>query len=458
MVYFMLPQRGRWAWLLGASCYFYMYFIPMFILVLAFSILIDYAAGLLMENDPARKKFWLVISLAANCSVLFVFKYVDFLDSGFGELTRFLGWNLSLPLLKLMLPIGLSFHTFQAMAYTIEVYRGHQPAERHLGIYALYVMFFPQLVAGPIERPQNLLPQFRKNLLFEPAKVVSGLRLILWGTFKKVVIADRLSEFVDHAYGNPTVQPPLSLILATALFAFQIYYDFSGYTDIARGSARVMGFELMENFNMPYFSTSMTEFWRRWNISLSTWFRDYVYVPLGGSQRGLRKTIRNLFIVFLLSGIWHGAKMTFVIWGFLHFIYVATEKYYFTKHLSRPALTSPLARGLRILRTFILSMIAWVFFRADSVTSALQILEQFLFVHTLGQRETFFAIRNFTGLMPTLALLTLTLSGEFIWQQSGTEHFLSLPKSVRWSVYYLLIISIFSFGVFNKTPFIYFQF
>ena len=266
-LYFILPHKYRWFLLLVASCYFYMAFVPVYILILFFTIVIDYFAGIWIEEAQGKKKKqFLVLSLVANIGVLAVFKYYNFLNDNLTFLLHGADWENPIPYLSILLPIGLSFHTFQAMSYTIEVYRGHQKAERHFGIYSLYVMFYPQLVAGPIERPQNLLFQFRTEHKFDYERVVSGLRLMLWGFFKKLVIADRLAIYVNAAYGNPDEHTGLTLAVATMFFAFQIYCDFSGYSDIAIGAARVMGYDLMKNFNRPYLSASISEFWSRWPI------------------------------------------------------------------------------------------------------------------------------------------------------------------------------------------------
>src|SRR5687768_10410935 len=269
-----------------------------------------------------------------------------------------------LPLLNIILPIGLSFHTFQAMSYTIEVYRGHQPAERHFGIYALYVMFYPQLVAGPIERPQNLLPQFRTRHEFDADRVFQGLARMLWGMFKKVVIADRLAVIVNQVYGNPNQYGGMAFVWATWFFAIQIYCDFSGYSDIALGAAKVMGFNLMENFDRPYFATSIGEFWRRWHISLSTWFKDYLYVPLGGSRLGPRRTYVNLLVVFLLCGLWHGAAWTFVAWGLYHGMFLVLERVGWARTLER----GPPA--LRHVYVLLAVMVGWVLFRSETLAGA----------------------------------------------------------------------------------------
>ncbi len=322
-IYFALNHKYRWALLLISSCYFYMAFVPVYILILGFTIVIDYFAGILIERSVGkRRKSILIISLISNIGVLVVFKYYNFIIENFSHLLGSIGLNNHLPYLSILLPIGLSFHTFQAMSYTIEIYRGKQLAERHFGIYALYVMFYPQLVAGPIERPQNILHQFFEKHDFDYIRVTDGLKLMMWGLFKKVVIADRLALFVNQVYDSPTNYQGIPLIIASVFFSFQIYCDFSGYSDLAIGAAKVMGFNLMKNFNRPYFSKTISEFWKRWHISLSTWFRDYLYIPLGGNRKAKYRWYYNLFITFLISGLWHGANWTYIIWGSLHGSYL----------------------------------------------------------------------------------------------------------------------------------------
>jgi len=301
---------------LVSSCYFYMTFVPVYILILAFTIVVDYFAGIFIEKNTGKKrKLFLIASLIANIGVLAIFKYYNFINQNLSLLLNGLHLHNSLPYLTILLPIGLSFHTFQAMSYTIEVYRGNEKAERNFGIYSLYVMFYPQLVAGPIERPQNLLHQFRTEHKFDYQRVADGLKLMAWGLFKKVVIADKLAIIVNNVYDDPCHYHGLSFVIASIFFAFQIFCDFSGYTDIAIGAAQVMGFKLMKNFNKPYHSKSISEFWSRWHISLSTWFNDYLYIPLGGSRVKVPRWYFNLFIVFVISGLWHGANWAYIAWG-----------------------------------------------------------------------------------------------------------------------------------------------
>src|SRR5689334_23831608 len=323
-IYFLLPQRMRTLHLLCASCVFYMAFIPAYILILAVTIVIDYTAGLYLERIGRRAKLWLLgASVCATCLVLFVFKYFYFFTANFVGAVGLLGWQLTGPSIEIILPIGLSFHTFQSLSYVIEVYRGRQKAEANFVTYATYVMFFPQLVAGPIERPQNLLHQFYETHEFACDRVISGLKRMAWGFFKKLVIADRLALYINDVYAAPQNFTGLQLTIATVFFAYQIYCDFSGYSDIAIGSARVLGFRLMENFDKPYQSLSTAEFWHRWHISLSTWFRDYVYIPLGGNRVTPGRHVLNLLATFGLSGLWHGANWTYVFWGLLNGAYLA---------------------------------------------------------------------------------------------------------------------------------------
>lgn len=377
--YYTLPGRWRWILLLIASAYFYASFIPAYLLLLGIIIVFDYLAGIGIEMLSGKpRKAMLVASMVANVGFLCFFKYFDFLNANISGLLAATGIDYQSGTLAdwypgLALPIGLSFHTFQSMSYTIEVYRGKQRAERNPGIYALYVLFYPQLVAGPIERPQNVLWQFRRQMDFDWDNLRTGLWWMVWGMFKKVVIADRLALVTDPIFAHPETQNATSLAIAALFYSIQIYCDFSGYSDIALGTARTMGFRLMVNFRSPYFAKSITEFWQRWHISLSTWFRDYVYIPMGGNRTGNSRTCINLLIVFLLSGLWHGADWKFVIWGLIHGILLI---------LSRIAGAGTRDFGrwpgwLRIALTFTLVTLAWIFFRAHSVSDAFLILRTF---------------------------------------------------------------------------------
>jgi alginate O-acetyltransferase complex protein AlgI len=480
--YFLFPHRHRWWLLLLASCAFYMFFIPAYILILFVTIVIDYLAGMWIEDSegPARKR-WLVVSILSTCLVLFVFKYFNFINSNLEALAALLHWNYPVESLNIILPIGLSFHTFQSLSYVIEVYRRNQKAERHFGIYALYVMFYPQLVAGPIERPQNLLHQFYERHEFSYRRVTDGLKLMAWGLFKKIVIADRLALFVNTVYDDPTAFGGVSLILATVFFAFQIYCDFSGYSDIAIGAAQVMGFKLMDNFNRPYFSKSVAEFWKRWHISLSTWFRDYVYLPLGGNRVSAPRWHFNLFVTFLISGLWHGANWTYVIWGALNGAYLIAgiltagprKRVVRALGLDRHPL---LHRNLRMLITFSLICFAWIFFRARTLDEAWYVVTHLFtgvvpFVTDVATH--LFSLKRGEGRLHALTLglppseLLIALGGiafmEFIHaiQRHGSiRHMLSdKPAWIRWSIYYGWAFGILAFGAFNASAqFIYFQF
>lgn len=458
ILFFASPHRFRWVILLAASCYFYMYFIPIYILILAGTIVIDYFAGILIENEKAgKRKIYLIISLITNIAVLCVFKYYNFFIENIEVLLNLLGQKNSLPYLSILLPVGLSFHTFQAMSYTIEVYRGNQKAEKHFGIYALYVMFFPQLVAGPIERPQNVLHQFHEKKVFSFHNLFEGSKLMLWGFFMKVVIADRLSIYVNAVYNNVEHHTGVSLLLATLFFTFQIYCDFAGYSYIAIGCAKIMGFDLMTNFRRPYLAKSISEFWKRWHISLSTWFRDYLYLPLGGNKVPKYRWYFNLFFVFLISGIWHGANWTFFIWGALNGFYLVFAILTQQKRDSFNAMifnsqNNFFLNFLKILTTFCLSAFAWIFFRANHVTDAFLIIKK-IFTDTnfnlFLNWEVFFA-----------AILGLTL---LFFKEIREEYFLNkfnIFKNTifRLMIYAFLIVLIILFGVFDSGQFIYFQF
>lgn len=454
IVYFLLPHRYRWFLLLSISCYFYMAFIPIYILILFFTIIIDYIAGILIEQSEQQKKLLLTMSIVANVGVLCFFKYYNFLNDNLTELLGFASFENRIPALNIILPIGLSFHTFQAMSYTIEVYRGNQKAERHFGIYALYVMFYPQLVAGPIERPQNVIHQFHRKVNFDYDRIISGLRLMLWGLFKKIVIADRLALYVDAVYNNPEHHSGVTSVVATVFFAFQIYCDFSGYSTIAIGAARVLGIDLMENFRRPYLAKSIKEFWGRWHISLSTWFRDYLYIPIGGSRVKFPTYIRNILIVFVVSGIWHGASWTFVIWGLLHGLYQIIELL-LNKYVYKDMPRSKTFNFFSHIITFVLVCLAWVFFRANTVQDGFTIVENIL---TLKSGSLFIGFA--AGFVYSILLIIFLMFAEYNYEY--LENRLSMIYSnsaiTRTLGYLILLIGILMIGVFNGGQFIYFQF
>lgn len=465
--YFLASMRWRWAWLLVASCYFYMAFVPAYLLILAFTILVDFWAGIAIEDAVgSRRRLILLASIAANAGVLAFFKYFNFLDANLTGLLSIFGEKNPIPPLNILLPIGLSFHTFQSLSYTIEVYREQQAAERHLGRFALYVMFYPQLVAGPIERPQNLLPQLAERHPFDPALLRQGLTLMLWGFFKKVAVADRLAPMVGQVFDRPLSYKGHPILLATFFFAFQIYLDFTAYSDIAQGAARTMGVRLMDNFDTPYLSRSVTEFWRRWHISLSTWFRDYVYLPLGGARVSTPRWAVNAMITFLLSGLWHGANWTFVLWGGLNGLYLIAER------LLPGARPDPSreasARDLpRIAFTFALICASWIFFRSPTAADATfffgrswEAVSEMLrsamsgrfprgFAHGFDPREC----------VAALILILIAQAGDRLRTRRGAVEALSRQSAlVRWPLYYALAAAVFFLGRFQSRQFIYFQF
>ena len=459
-IYFTINHRYRWFLLLASSCYFYMVFVPVYILILGFTIIVDYFAGIYLEETEGKKrKVFLVASLIANIGVLAVFKYYNFLNGNLSVFLNDIGFQNPIPFLSIILPIGLSFHTFQAMAYTIEVYRGHQKAERHFGIYALYVMFYPQLVAGPIERPQNLIHQFYEKHIFEYSRIIEGLQLMLWGLFKKIVIADRLAIYVNAIYNNSEHHNGMTLLVATIFFAFQIYCDFSGYSDIAIGAAKVMGFKLMINFNRPYFSSSISEFWKRWHISLSSWFKDYFYISLGGNRVSVPRWYFNLFFVFLISGLWHGANWTFIIWGALNGFYLVfaiitqglRDKFDVLTGLDR---FPRIYHTIQILTTFCLACFAWIFFRANNVTDAFNIIEKiFSFSGSIYWMDPYSIAYSFFGIV-----FLIIVDSKKEYYRGSFSFFNNKNWIVRNLSYAMLIILIVLVGVLDGGQFIYFQF
>ena len=449
ILFYLLPQKFKWLLLLSASCIFYCYFIPVYLLILIFTIVVDYFLAILIEQ-AAEKKALLICSIVANLGILSIFKYYNFFITGFNQAT-----GLNMPWLNLVLPIGLSFHTFQAMSYTIEVYRGNFKAERHIGIYALYVLFYPQLIAGPIERPQNILPQIKSPKVFESQNLLDGLRLMVWGFFKKLVIADKVSLYVDIVYNHPGQYHALNVIIAILLFSIQVYCDFSGYTDIARGAARVMGYNLMINFNRPFFSKNIREFWRRWHISLSSWFRDYVYIPMGGSRQSKGKMFLALLTVFALSGLWHGAGWNFIIWGLLHASFVVISLLVFKRNWAGKSI-------MGFIITNFLVAYAFIFFRNPSVSQSLDIIQS-SFNFSSGIPFSF-GITSFYGEMGIgktgMGVLIFYIVFMFFYEYKTDPSLSNMNRftflDLTWFIF--TIISIIFFGSFTKETFIYFQF
>lgn len=468
-LYFVTPGRARWVLLLVASAYFYMAFVPRYILILLLAIGVDYAAGLLIgRSTGSARRRWLIVSVLVNVGILAFFKYFNFINDNLRVAAQSAGFSYGLANLDIVLPIGLSFHIFQSLSYTIEVYRGKQAPERHLGIYALYVMFYPQLVAGPIERPQNLLHQFHAEHPFDAERMARGHRRMLWGYFKKVVVADRLAPMVAAIYGAPREHHGLPLIVATLCFSIQIYCDFSGYSDIALGAADTMGVDLMRNFRTPYFSRSISEFWTRWHISLSTWFRDYVYIPLGGNRVSRARWAVNLVVVFLLSGLWHGANWTFIVWGALHALYLVVAivtgplREQWRPKLSR-AVSEPVRAMAARLGVFALVSFAWIFFRAASVSDALYIASHLTsgLASQLSPAGVVDALRRLhTGrdeLFLAVAAIGILLAVD-AWGGRLATWIDRLPRAARWATYYTAMAGVLLLGVHSSSAFIYFQF
>ncbi len=463
-IYFLLPHRWRWLHLLLASCVFYMFFIPVYVLILVFTIIVDYYAGILIDRAQGRTRFWfLLMSIVANVGVLAVFKYYNFFVYNIVTIGQWLGFDINIRYLEIVLPIGLSFHTFQAMSYTIEIYRGNFKPVRDFGIYALYVMFYPQLVAGPIERPQNLIHQFYEKHTFDFKRVLSGLKLMLWGLFMKVVIADRLGAYVTNVFNFPRAHEgePLTFWVAAWFFAIQLYCDFGGYSLIAIGSARVMGITLMTNFRRPYLGQSVGEVWQRWHISLTTWFRDYVFTPLGGYRRGKWRGILNLWVLMFLAGLWHGANWTYVLCFMVFFVFLAlrlllrNQIEWFDKKVY--GLHPLFGRIVNTILAFHCGIFSFVFFRSGSVEDALYFYQQMF---------SFASWRFYEGDASTLwygifGIVLLFAVEE--WQENYAADKNAVfpePKAI-WGKYlfYAAVVSIILLiGVFDASQFIYFQF
>ena len=383
ILYFALPKKLSWVMLLLASYYFYISWNVELIYLIVFTTLISWVSAMLIERVKSKgiKKLFLVLTLVTCLGILFFYKYFNFLSDSVVQALKAFGIGADPFHLDLILPVGISFYTFQTLSYVIDVYRGDVKTERNFFFYALYVSYFPQLVAGPIERPNNLIPQLHEHHRPNWENTKNGLRKMLIGFFKKVVVADLLATYVNAVYNDVAVATGLGVAIATVLFAFQIYCDFAGYTDIAIGCAEIMGIKLMQNFNRPYIAQSIQEFWRRWHISLSTWFKDYIYFPLGGSRCAKWKKMRNVMIVFMVSGLWHGAAWTFVIWGALHGLYQVIgsllkplrEKALDAMHISQDAKEMVFVRQAL---TFVLVCFAWIFFRANSMADAMLLLKK----------------------------------------------------------------------------------
>jgi alginate O-acetyltransferase complex protein AlgI len=475
-LYFAAPHRLRWALLLVASYYFYASWRPEYLLLLMVSTGVDYFAAIGMESARTlqRRKGWLALSLSSNLLMLGYFKYAGFLAESVRAVITPMGVVLGdTPAFDPLLPIGISFYTFQTIGYAIDVYRGNVPAERHLGRFALYVSFFPQLVAGPIERAGRLLPQFSVVQRFHGGRVVSGLTLMGWGFFQKLVIADRLAPYVNEIFTGGGEQTAGAVLLASYFFYFQIYADFSGYTDIARGTARILGFELLQNFDRAYLSTRASDIWRRWHISLMSWFRDYLLPPLGWSRPGKFKWIRNILIVFVVSGLWHGAAWTFVAWGALNAVFIVVGETSRRRrerlwkraqarldqwHAGAGAHLAQVRALLAWALIFNLMTLSLIFFRAPTLGRALE-----MYGTLVSRPDTLFALGGLP--LPKFQLvLAVAAIGVFLLvdglgrSPAWAQWFKIQPRWVRWSAAYALLLAVLMFGELNLVEFYYFQF
>ena len=449
--------RAQNAFVVVASYVFYGWWDWRFLLLIAFTSLCSWGSGLLIGKAVTRKgaRTWMWLNVILNLGILATFKYYDFFVAEFARLFRFSSDGL---LLRVILPVGISFYTFQALSYSIDVYRGKMEPTRDVVAFFAFISFFPQLVAGPIERATNLLPQFLREREFDYGTAVDGMRQILWGLFKKVVVADNCAVYVNQVFSSCDTQSGSTLLLGAVFFAFQIYGDFSGYSDIAIGTAKLFGIRLMRNFNVPYFSRDIAEFWRRWHVSLTTWFRDYVYIPLGGSRVGKAKVVRNTFVIFLVSGFWHGANWTFIAWGayhallFLPLILLGRNRKY-TNQVAEGRVLPTFGEMGRMLLTFVLVVIGWVIFRAETIGQAWQ------YLCGIVDGSLFSLPFMYVGTKKALLMVAVMLLMEWITRKK--EHALQysnkLPSWVPWIGSFAVVLLILEFGGHSQS-FIYFQF
>lgn len=479
LMYFLINPKFRWIWLLVSSYYFYMCWNPKYAIVLAFSTIVTYITGLLIHksNSITNKKksnfyknFFLISSLSINIGILFLFKYYNFFSSIIIKLGNHIDLTIKLPTFDFMLPVGISYYTFQVISYIVDVYRNDIKPEKHIGKYALFVSFFPQIVAGPIEMAKNMLPQYNTVHSFDYTRVKNGLLQMLWGYFKKAVIADRLAILVNTIFNNPSEYFGYQIIIATLMFTFQIYCDFSGYSNIAIGCAKIMGFSLTTNFKEPYFATSIKDFWKRWHISLTSWFRSYLYIPLGGNRKGKFRTQLNILIIFLVSGLWHGAALTYILWGFLHGAFQIIEnlvepyKEILIKKF-KVNINSFSYKFSQILFTFILVNFAWIFFRANSIHD-IKIIFKNMFINnpwifTDGSLfDLGLNVPEFILVIISIIILTIV---DYLKTKFDLLDELSKQSLIfRWFIYVIAVISILLFGIYGSgysdQQFIYSQF
>lgn len=472
IIYFIIPHRIRWIWLLIASYYFYMSYNPKYVVLIGISTIITYVGGLLIEkaNDIKTRKTLVFLSVSSNVGILALFKYYNFFTTATERFFSHFNIIMDVPEFDFLLPLGISFYTFQALSYIIDVYRKDVKAEKNLGKYALFVSFFPQLLSGPIQKSKNFIHQIDEKHYFDYNRVKNGLLLMLWGYFQKTIVADRIGQVVNTVYNNPGNYKGFQIIIATIFFAFQLYCDFSSYSNIAIGAAEVMGFKLSKNFERPYFSKSIKEFWKRWHMSLTGWFMDYLYFPLGGSRCSKLRTYFNVMVVFLVSGLWHGAGFTFIIWGFLHGMYYIIGKvlnpvkkklihkfnikvYTFTYKLTQ------------VLINFMLIDFAWLFFRANSFESSIILIKNMAYfnpsiftdgsLYKLGLDSPNFLI----GILGLIVVLIVDLMQR---KEDVRDELLKKNVVLRWSLYVTSIIVILIFGIYgdgyNVQEFIYSNF
>jgi alginate O-acetyltransferase complex protein AlgI len=451
------------ALLLVASYFFYACWDWRFMFLLMFSTLLDFFTGLKMQdsNNQKWKRFWFWLSVIINLGFLGVFKYYNFFAESFSEVISHFGLQVNPSRLNIILPVGISFYTFHGLSYVIDIYKDRIKAEKNFVDYAVFVSFFPLLVAGPIERATHLLPQIKKERTFNYTKAVDGLRQILWGLFKKIVIADNCAEYANQIFNNSAEYSGSTLVLGAIFFTFQIYGDFSGYSDIALGTARLFGIDLLRNFAFPYFSRDIAEFWRRWHISLSSWFKDYLYIPLGGSKGGNWMRIRNTFIIFIVSGFWHGANWTFIVWGALNAIFIMPSIIMKTNRnnietVAQGKLLPTAKEFFQMVVTFGLAVFAWIFFRAENIGHAINYISEIL-------SPSLFSVPKFMGMSRALTTIILVAIFVLVEWKGREEQFAIQTLGIKWkrplryAMYYAIVIAIFWFGG-KEQQFIYFQF
>lgn len=461
ILYWALPHKYRWILLFIASYYFYMSWNAKYVFLIFLTTFVSYLASILIEKYQKYKKLILTVTLIVCLGVLFVFKYFNFFFETLDTIFNVFKIKLNKVTLNLVLPVGISFYTFQTLSYVIDVYRGNIKAEKHFGYYATFVSFFPQLVAGPIERPENLLPQLKEEKKFSYNNATKGLKLMTIGFFKKMVVADNLAYYVDMVYKDLSYYTGFALVLVAIFFTIQIYCDFSGYSDIAKGSARLLNIELMDNFKTPYFSTTIKEFWSKWHISLSSWFKDYIYIPLGGNRCSKIRHYFNLLVTFLISGLWHGANITFVIWGGIHGLLQILED---ILHVKKDTKKYSFIWYIRVILVFIIMTFTWVFFRAQNINEALYVFSNMFkgIAHPLSYLRS--GIYSFdvkpTYLLVTLALYLLPL---FIYDLLSVNYdcFTLINKQnkvTRYTIYFIILFMILLLHYVGEVSFIYFQF